>query len=82
MSLDKSIQSGQEKRQPYRGAKAVDTTCRNHGSCPWCEGGRQYRHKKILQKAAEIYKEWDDDEDEEYIPFWEQVAECEPEEGE
>jgi len=33
MSLDKAIQHGKEHRKPYHGAKAIDQTCRNHGSC-------------------------------------------------
>ena len=40
MSLQKAIKHGKERRKEYRGAKAVDPTCRNHGSCPWCEGNR------------------------------------------
>ena len=36
MSLDKAIEHGKEKRKQYYGAKAVDRTCRNHGSCDWC----------------------------------------------
>lgn len=44
--LDKAIKSGKEHRKPYRGAKAVDFTCRNHGSCPWCQGNRKYKLKK------------------------------------
>jgi len=46
MSMDKAILTGKEKRKPYRGAKAIDCTCRNHGSCPWCEGNRKYSSKK------------------------------------
>ncbi len=46
MSLDKAIKHGKEKRKPYRGAKAVDATCRNHGGCPWCKGNRLHKHKK------------------------------------
>ena len=34
MSLNKAIQSGKEHRKPYNKAKAIDSTCRNHGSCP------------------------------------------------
>ncbi len=34
MSLDKAIEHKKEKRKPYCHAKAVDKTCRNHGSCP------------------------------------------------
>lgn len=36
MSLDKAIAHGKEKRKPYRGAKAIDYSCRNHGSCEAC----------------------------------------------
>ena len=33
-------------RKEYTGSKAFDTSCRSHGSCPWCEGARVYKHKK------------------------------------
>ena len=46
MSLDKAIEHGKERRKPYRGAKAVDATCRNHGSCRWCERNRTYKNKR------------------------------------
>lgn len=43
MSLDKAIQSGKEHRKPYRGSKAFDPGCRNHGGCLWCQNGRLYK---------------------------------------
>ena len=46
MSLDKSIQHDKEHRKPYRGAKAIDATCRNHGSCKWCKGNRTHKNDK------------------------------------
>lgn len=46
MSLNKVIEHGKEHRKPYRGAKAVDSTCRNHGSCSWCERNRLYNTRK------------------------------------
>ena len=46
MGLDKSIQYGKEHRKPYSGAKAVDSTCRNHGSCDWCHGNRIHKNRK------------------------------------
>ena len=46
MSLDKAIEHGKEHRKPYRGAKAVDKTCRNHGDDPWMEQERKYKIKK------------------------------------
>ena len=45
MSLDKAIAHAKEKRKPYRGAKAVDATCRNHGSCPHCR--KKVKHKRL-----------------------------------
>lgn len=61
MSLDKAIKYGKEKRKPYRGAKAVDKTCRNHGDCPWCKEGRLHKSKKqekaSKDKVIEYYKE-------------------------
>ena len=58
MSLDKAIEHGKEHRKIYYGAKAVDHTCRNHGSCGWCLGNRTYKNaKKILsmeQKESEF----------------------------
>lgn len=55
MSLDKAIEHKKEKRKPYRKAKAVDKTCRNHGSCPWCKSNR-------LHKFRDKYLKGDDDE--------------------
>lgn len=46
MGLEKAIEHGKEKRKPYIGAKAVDCTCRNHGSCEWCKGNRTYKNSK------------------------------------
>lgn len=49
MSLDKAIQHGKEKRKPYRGSKAVDPNCRNHGNCPWCQ--KKIKYKKNRKRA-------------------------------
>ncbi len=46
MSLDKAIEHGKEHRKPYRGSKAVDKSCRNHGSCKWCLGNRTHKWRK------------------------------------
>ena len=54
MSLDKAIAHGKEKRKPYRGAKAVDIHCRNHGGvrhqqeCVWCRENRTYKNRKRM----------------------------------
>ena len=58
MSLDKAIIHKKEHRKPYRGAKAVDRSCRNHRGCPWCEENRQYKNLKRLEqsKSKEDYE--------------------------
>ena len=45
MSLDKAIEHKKEKRKPYRGSKAIDPSCRNHGGCPWCEENRKHKFR-------------------------------------
>jgi len=57
MSLDKAIQHGKEKRKPYRKAKAVDKTCRNHGSCPACRINRKHKNRKKELSSEEQIKE-------------------------
>lgn len=55
MSLDKAIKHGKEKRKPYYNSKAFDTTCRNHGSCGWCEENRLHsRRAKELDAKMKI----------------------------
>jgi len=51
MGLGKAIEHGKEHRKPYCGAKAIDRTCRNHGSCPWCYGNRNYKNIKRDEAA-------------------------------
>lgn len=46
MSLDKAIEHGKEHRKSYGGAKSIDPTCRNHGSCDWCKGNRTHKNDK------------------------------------
>lgn len=57
MALDKAIKYGKEHRKPYRGGKAIDKTCRNHGGCTWCEENRKYKNIKRLKKALDKLKE-------------------------
>ena len=48
MTLDKAIKHNKEHRKQYYGAKAVDKTCMNHGSCDWCKSNRLYNSKKRI----------------------------------
>ena len=59
MSLDKAIQHGKEHRKPYRGGKAIDKTCRNHGSCEWCKENREYKNKKREERAKNELEEYE-----------------------
>lgn len=59
MSLDKSITHGKEHRRLYYGSKAIDRTCRNHGSCPRCEGNRQYANRKRAEGAESRLREYE-----------------------
>lgn len=59
MSLDKSIEHGKEHRKQYRGAKAVDRTCRNHGSCGWCRENRKHKYDKRKLGAEQELKAWE-----------------------
>lgn len=58
MGLDKSINSGKEHRKPYRGAKAIDNTCRNHGSCVWCQENRIHKNEKRNLALEQRLKEF------------------------
>lgn len=40
--LNKAIEHGKEHRKPYYGAKAIDPTCRNHGSDYWSKENRTF----------------------------------------
>lgn len=53
MSLDKAIRSGKEHRKPYRKSKAIDKTCRNHGSCIYCKRNRLFNTNKRLLSMEE-----------------------------
>ena len=57
MSLDKAIAHKKEKRKRYRGSKQFFGSCRNHGSCPWCERNRRHKmrdkHPQTMEEAIE-----------------------------
>ena len=63
MSLDKAIAYGKEKRKKYKGAKAVDKQCRNHGDCPYCQENRNYKNKKVKYKLDEQEKDYAESEE-------------------
>jgi len=58
MSLDKAIRSGKEKRKEYRGSARFDCTCRNHGSCGYCQSNRTIFDKRARAKTEGQVDEW------------------------
>lgn len=57
MSMKKAIASGKEHRKQYRGSKAFDRSCRNHGACCWCKENRTYKYLKNIEKSLDKMKE-------------------------
>lgn len=47
MSLEKAIEHKKEHRKKYRGMKAIDPWCRNHGYCWICRRNRL--HKRMVE---------------------------------
>jgi hypothetical protein len=62
MSLEKAIVYGKEHRKAYRGSKRFDHSCRNHGSCSYCESNRTHATKKAAAKVS--------DQEDEYFGYW------------
>ena len=47
-------------RRPYRDSRAVDASCRSHGSCDWCVGNRTRTRRRGEQSAREAIEEFSD----------------------
>jgi hypothetical protein len=58
MAMDKAIEHKKEHRKPYKGSKAIDCQCRNHGSCTWCLENRIYKYQKINEKTLDMIREF------------------------
>jgi len=51
--LDKSIANGREHRKPFYGSKAVDKSCRCHGSCDFCRNNRLHKYNLIAERMSQ-----------------------------
>ena len=60
MGLEKSIEKGTEHRKPYYGAKAVDCSCRNNGTCPYCLANRMRRTNREKQRTDMALREYEE----------------------
>ena len=52
MSFEHNYPNRKDHRKPYRKSKAIDRSCRSHGSCPWCRGNRL--HREYLQQQRTL----------------------------
>lgn len=62
MSLDKSIEHGKEHRKLYHDPKAIDPSCRNHGSCPHFYQNEHRKEEEEMRSKIEETKETGDEE--------------------
>ena len=63
MGFDNHYQNRKDRRKPYRDSRRFDRTCRNHGSCPWCERRRLFERTKKERFAELDLKEYDNQGD-------------------
>lgn len=47
-----------EHRKQYRGGKACDKTCRNHGGCDWCLGNRMYSINRNIERTNSMLNDF------------------------
>jgi len=59
MGFEKAIEHGKTKRKPYRGSKAFDCSCRNHGSCSWCKHNRTHNNTKRESQTNDLMKDYE-----------------------
>lgn len=69
MSMNKAIEHGKEKRKPYQGSKAIDCSCRNHGSCDWCKANRMIHSLKEIEKTKQDLIDYIKSDNEEEFDF-------------
>lgn len=58
MTLDKAIKHNKEYRKEYKGVKAINKTCRNHGGDAWCIHDRTNKYTKRKQEWQDKLEEY------------------------
>lgn len=54
MGAEKLSRTHHRKKANRRsGSKLVDRSCRNHGSCGYCQGGRSFKTRQATVSARE-----------------------------
>jgi ferredoxin len=59
LSFDKDYPNRKDKRKPHFGSKAIDSTCRSHGSCVACQMKLKYKRKKNYKEVTDEKHTWD-----------------------
>ena len=49
----------QEHRMKWRGSKLYFKSCRNHGTCPWCQRNRNRKKRITKIRIKELLKEYE-----------------------
>lgn len=62
MSFYKFYPKRKDRRKQYRDSRAFDSSCKNHGSCPWCRSNRLYQYRKSILIARSKIKEYQNGE--------------------
>lgn len=39
-------------------SKRVSSSCRNHGSCPWCQRSRTIQTRRVAAAGGAALREW------------------------
>ncbi len=47
------------RKQPYRKSRRFDRTCRNHGSCTYCQSNREHANNKQHLASTQQLKDPD-----------------------
>ena len=48
-----------EHRRQWRGGKLIDKSCRNHGTCQWCQRNRNRKKRIVKIKINEMIKDYE-----------------------
>ena len=48
-----------EHRRQWRGSKLIDKSCRNHGTCSWCQRNRNRQKRIVKIRINEQLKDYD-----------------------
>lgn len=48
-----------EHRRQWRGSKLIDKSCRNYGTCQWCQRNRNRQNRIMKIRINELLKDYD-----------------------